>query len=308
LPIAVNLGKFELQLPGMKKILLFLCVFSSLSVSLCAQKKARVLTENINGKISKAEVEFIDYREDGERSSFFEMKKFYFDDDQNLIKEEQLLDYTRTDYRKKPKPTVTVYLPSGYQDPVTPPRKADTSYTDSEKGKLMTLTYENGAKSVIGKQNSPPYHTIRTYINEKGLITYRAEYRENGSLESEIRFEDNPGSDTSSISMYDEHENRVKYTPYENNRIDLAHCGKNIYYYDSHGNIERWVSFDWDVKGSRWKYESEVLYKYYYIKDSGSKEKTAAQSADSDTASEETSEPKEKKSLKDKLNVFKKKD
>jgi hypothetical protein len=306
--MALNLGIFELQLPGMKKILLFLCVSASFSASLFAQKQAKVLTENINGKISKAEVEFIDYLEDGERSSFFEMKIFYFDNDQNLIKEEQLLDYTRTDYRKKPKPSVTVYPAKPYQEAVTPPRKADTSYMDSENGKLMTLTYEDGAKSVIGKQNSPPYHTIRTYINKNGLITFRAEYRENGSLESEIRFEDKPGSDTSSISMYDEHENLVKYTPYENNRIDLANYGKNIYYYDSRGNMERWVSFDWDVKGSRWKYESEVLFKYYYIKDSGSKEKTAAKSTDSDTASEETGESKEKKSLKDKLNVFKKKD
>jgi hypothetical protein len=147
LPIAVDLGIFELQMPGMKMLLLLLCVSAFFSVSLLAQKKARVLLNDINGKISKAEVEFIDYYEnssgDWVRNPLFEKQIFYFDNDQNLIKREDLVDYTRTDYKKKPKPTVTVTPATGYQEPVKPPRKADTSIVQTEKGEIMTLTYES---------------------------------------------------------------------------------------------------------------------------------------------------------------------
>jgi hypothetical protein len=301
----------SIKRPGMKKFLLLLCVSASLSASLCAQRKAYVLTDSINGKISKAEVQFLSYGQnasgDWALSGTFEMNVYYFDNDQNLIKEEQLLDLKRTDPRKKPNPVVKVIPPSDYKEPTKKTEKSDTSYMDTELGKLMVLTFTDGRKVIIGKQTTAPFHTIRSVTNKDGYLIFRRETREDGTVESAISFSGESPADTTSIEMFDQYAHRTLLTPFENNKR-LHATRRSTYSYDAHGNIVSQMDYQWSAGQKLWEQQGAILYKYYYIKDGDEKGKAVAKSTESDTASEETDEPKEKKSLKEKLNPFKKKD
>ena len=319
LPIVVYLGIFELQLPGMKKILLFLFVSAFLSVTLCAQKQAVVKTSPIYGKVSKVEVTNVLFKlnskNEVEQNPGTNTDIYYFDENQNLVRQQQVVDYSKLDPTGKTKPSTSEITIIPVKDPEKPV-SAKPAGTFGENA--WVYQYPDGTRTLVVKQTEHPFHIFVGYLNEKDEVHFKKIFNKDSVLRTEIRFRKENPNDTFSVRTFDERGNDFMSIPYEKG-VRQHPDQMYKYQYDKYANPTMVMQSDWNDAGQAWQPKYGYKYKYTYMKDqtgaviapapANDKEELAeAGSSKSETGSSGTTEPKEKKSLKENLNPFKKKD
>jgi hypothetical protein len=317
--MAVYQGIFELQLPGMKKFLLFVCVSVSISTSLCAQKQAIVKSRLIYGKVSKVEVTNVLFKlnskNEVEQNPGTDTDIFYFDEGQNLVRQQQVVDYSKLDPSGKTKPKTNEIT-------VTPEKEAEKPVSRTPAGALgddaWIYHYPDGTRLLVAKQAEHPFHIFIGYLDDKDNVYFKKEFNKDSVLRTEIRFRKENPNDTFSVRTFDERGNVSRSIPYEKG-VRQRPNQLYKYQYDKYANPTMVMQSDWNAASQSWQPKYGYQYKYTYMKDQAgaviapAPAKDEEELADSAPAKSETgtsgpSESKEKKSLKDKLNPFKKKD
>jgi hypothetical protein len=172
---------------------------------------------------------------------------------------------------------------------------------------------------LLVKQTKHPFHIFIGYLDKNDQVYFKKEFNKDSVLRMEIRFREENPKDTFSVRTFDARGNVERYINYE--KGVKQHASRLFKYsYDKYANPTLVMQSDWNEEMQAWQPKYGYQYKYTYMKDQtgaviapapaldDEEEMADASPAKPDNGSSGTSEPKEKKSLKDKLNVFKKKD
>jgi hypothetical protein len=300
----------------MKRSLFILSVLISQCVS--AQKQAIVKSRPIYGKVSKVEVTNVLFKlnskNEVEQNPGTNTDIFYFDEAQNLVKQEQVVDYSKLDPSGKTKPQTSEIT-------LTPVKEADKPVNRTPAGALgndaWIYHYPDGTRMMIAKQTEHPFHIFLGYLDKDDNVYFKKEFNKDSVLRTEIRFRKENPNDTFSVRTFDERGNVLRSIPYE--KGVKQHADQMYkYQYDKYANPTMVMQSDWNAAGQAWQPKYGNQYKYTYMKDqtgavtapapAKDEELADASPSKSETGTSSSSEPKEKKSLKDKLNPFKKKD
>lgn len=293
---------FEIQINRMKQILTSILIL--LSFNVIAQKRAFLMRDSLNGQISKIEVRFfkLTYDKSGKlikKSDIDNTKVIYqFDDQHNIIREERWFDYSSLDPSGKTKPKSTVFNNTISNTPIpkydTIKKETDTSFISVIH--LGEKDYENEYR-VINKKD--PNGILVTWTNKNGEVVGRVKYYyDNGLIASRTRFY-SPGYTKPIVTdQYNEHGFIAASHHYNSDGSEYMTREYN-FKYDDWGNYTHRQMLE-KKEGGKWVPQTEEEYYYSYNGKAPEKQK-----------SEKTNngeEKKEKKSLKDRLNIFKKKD
>jgi hypothetical protein len=304
----------------MKKILLFLFISAFFSVSLSAQKQAVVKSKLIYGKVSKVEVTNVLFRitskNEAEQIPGTTTDIYYFDEGQNLIRQQLVVDYSKLDASGKTKPKTSEVAITPAKEPDMPVKIQPASVA-TDDGWLYH--YADGTRMLLVKQTKHPFHIFIGYLDKNDQVYFKKEFNKDSVLRTEIRFREENPKDTFSVRTFDARGNVERYINYE--KGVKQHASKLFKYsYDKYANPTLVMQSDWNEEIETWQPKYGYQYKYTYMKDQigaviapapamdDEEEMAEARPSKPDNGSSGTSEPKEKKSLKDKLNVFKKKD
>jgi hypothetical protein len=306
----------------MKQFLIILsvfCVSASFSASLLAQKQAVVKSRPIYGKVSKVEVTNVLFKlnskNEVEQNPGTDTDIFYFDEAQNLVRQQQIVDYSKLDPSGKTKPQTSEIT-------LTPVKEAEKPVNRTPVGALgddaWIYHYPDGTRMMVIKQAEHPFHIFIGYLDEKDNVHFKKEFNKDSVLRTEIRFRKENPNDTFSVRTFDERGNVLRSIPYEKGVKQHANQMYK-YQYDKYANPTMVMQSDWNAAAQSWQPKYGFQYKYTYMKDQAGAviapapakdEEELADSgpAKSETGSSNPSESKDKKSLKEKLNPFKKKD
>ncbi len=285
-----------------------------------AQKQAVVKSRPIYGKVSKVEVTNVLFKlnskNEVEQNPGTDTDIFYFDEDQKLIRQQQVVDYSKLDPSGKTKPKTSEITITPEKEPEKPV-KIEPASVLTDDGWLYH--YSDGTRMLLVKQTKHPFHIFIGYLNKSDEVIFKKEFNKDSVLRTEIRFsQDNP-KDTFSVRTFDARGNVERNINYE--KGVKQHANQMFKYsYDKYANPTLVMQSKWNAAEQSWQPQYGYQYKYTYMKDQAGavtapapandkeEEMADASPSKSDAAPAGSPEPKEKKSLKDKLNVFKKKD
>jgi hypothetical protein len=301
----------------MKQFLISLSVLSAQFVS--AQKQAVVKNRPIYGKVSKVEVTNVLFKlnskNEVEQNPGTNTDVYYFDENQNLVRQQQVVDYSKLDPSGKTKAQTTEVT-------LTPVKEAEKPLSRTPAGALgddaWIYHYPDGTRMMVAKQAEHPFHIFIGYLDDKDNVHFKKEFNKDSVLRTEIRFRKENPNDTFSVRTFDERGNVLRSIPYE--KGVKQHADQMYkYQYDKYANPTMMMQSDWNAAAQVWQPKYGYQYKYTYMKDQAGaviapapakdeEEMAEASPSKSETGSSGPSESKEKKSLKEKLNPFKKKD
>ena len=287
----------------MKKLLTSLLVL--LSITVFAQKRAYVLHDSLYGQIRKVEVRFfkLSYDKSGKlikKSDISNSKvEYQLDDNHFVFREERWFDYSSLDPSGKTKPKSTIF---NYTAPTEAPKKYDTIKKETDTSyisviKLGEKNYEYEYR-IVNKKD--PNITWVTWADKNGDIVGKVRYHyDNDQIASRTRFYSPGYTKPIQIEQYNDH-----------GFLDVSH------FFNSDGTeyLTREYHYKFDDWGNYTKYQiterkegsKEFIpiseEEYYYSYNSKPQANQPLKKAN------ETEEKKDKKSLKDRLNIFKKKD
>ncbi|HLO79422.1 MAG TPA: hypothetical protein VK166_00600 [Chitinophagaceae bacterium] len=297
-------------------ILFVLCAQFSL-----AQKQAIVKSQRIFGKVSKVEITNVLFtlnsKNEVEQNPGTDTDIFYFDENQNLVRQQLVVDYSKLDPTGKTKPKTSEIT-------VTPVKEAEKPVSRTPAGALgddaWIYHYTDGTRMMVVKQAEHPFHIFLGYIDKDDNIYFKKEFNKDSVLRTEIRFRKENPKDTFSVRIFDERGNLFMSIPFEKG-VKQHPDQMYKYQYDKYANPTMVMQSNWNAAGKAWQPKYGYLCKYTYMKDQagavtapapardGKDEMAEAGGSKSESGSSSGSpETKEKKSLKDKLNPFKKKD
>lgn len=294
---------FEIQNNCMKQLIFSLLVLSSFSVF--AQKRAYVLHDSLYGEIRKVEVRFFNltYDKSGKllkKPDLGNIKVVYqLDDQHNIIRDERWFDYSSLDPSGKTKPQSTV---NNYTVPTEAPKKYDTikKETDSSFISVIHLAQKDYEYEYRVVNKKDPNAIWVSWNDKNGSLVGRVYYYyENGQLSSRTRFY-SPGYTKPIVTeQYNDH-GFLGATHHFNSDGTEYMTREYQYKYDDWGNYTYRQLHERKDGNNKFIPLSEE--EYYYSYNSKAPVKQISEKAN------EPEEKKEKKSLKDRLNIFKKKD
>jgi hypothetical protein len=285
---------------------LFTCIIILFSISLFAQKRAYVLHDSLNGQINKVEVRFfkLSYDKSGrliKKPDISNTKVVYqLDDQHNIIRDERWFDYSSLDPTGKTKPKSTI---NNYTISNTPIPKYDTSKSETDTSfismiKLGQEDYEYEYR-VVNKKDLQTTWVAWTDKNGGIVGTVRFHYDEQGQLLTKSQFYSPAYTKVLVIENYNNY-GFLHATHHYNSDGSEYMTREYKYQYDDWGNYTIRQMFEKKEGSSQFAPMSEEEYYYSYNGKAPSKQKAEKVN--------EPEEKKEKKSLKDRLNIFKKKD
>lgn len=301
----------------MKQFLII--VFVLFTQFVLAQKQAVVKSRLIFGKVSKVEVTNVLFKlnskNEVEQNPGTDTDIFYFDEGQNLVKQELVVDYSKLDPTGKTKPKTSEITLSPVKEAEKPVSKTPAGGFGDD---AWIYHYPDGTRMMVVKQAEHPSHIFIGYLDKDDNIYFKKEFNRDSVLRTEIRFRKENPKDTFSVRTFEERGNVFLSIPYENG-VKQHPNQMYKYQYDKYANPTMVMQSDWNAEGQAWQPKYGYKYKYTYMKDqtgavtapapaNDKEELVEAGSSKSETESSGTAEPKEKKSLKEKLNPFKKKD
>lgn len=284
---------------------LFFSLLLLMGTQVFAQKRAYVLHDSLYGQISKVEVRFfnLSYDKSGKlikKPDISKTKVVYQLDDQHFVfREEHWFDFSSLDPFGKTKPKSTVF---NYTAPTAAPKKYDTIKKETDTSfisiiKLGEKDYEYEYR-IVNKKDPNAIWVSKTDKNGEivGKVYY---YYENGQLASRTRFYSPAYTKPIVTEQYNDH-GFLGATHFYNSDGTEYMTREYQYKYDDWGNYTFRQLHEKKEGSNKFVPISEEEYFYFYNSMAPPKQ-----------ASQKTNEPeekKEKKSLKDRLNIFKKKD
>ncbi len=276
-----------------------------MGIQVFAQKRAFVLHDSLYGQISKVEVRFfkLSYDKSGKllkKPDLGNTKVVYqLDDQHNIIRDERWFDYSSLDLSGKTKPSSTV---NNYTPVAESPRKYDTikKETDSSFISIIQLGQKDYEYEYRVVNKKDPNASIVSWTNKNGELVGKVYYyHKDGQLVSKTRFY-SPGYIKAIVTeQYNDH-GFLGATHHYNSDGTEYMTREYQYKYDDWGNYTFRQLHERKEGSNKFVPISEE--EYYYSYNSKAPAKQASQKAN------EPEEKKEKKSLKDRLNIFKKKD
>lgn len=293
---------FEIQINRMKQILTSLLVL--LSVTVIAQKRAYLMRDSLNGQIRKVTVRF--FKLNCDKSGRLIKKpdinntqvEYQLDDNHFIFREERWFDYSSLDPFGKTKPQSTVF---NYTAPTDAPKKYDTIKKETDTSyisviKLGEKDYEYEYR-IVNKKD--PNTTWVSWTDKNGKVVGKVMYYyDNGQLASRTRFYSPESNKPIMTEQYNKHGFIAASHHYNSDGSEYMTREYN-FKYDDWGNYTARQMLEKKEGGKLIPVSEE---EYYYSYNSKAPEKQKVEKAN------DGEEKKEKKSLKDRLNIFKKKD
>ena len=286
----------------MNRILLFLMLLTS-SASFAQQRVVRGF--HLNGRIAK-----IEYRErlltetkNGEviENKAIDGMNFYFDENMNLVKEEQYIDYTRLDPSGKTKVKV---IPVEVT-PTKPEPPVDTTYERTDTSVTKIIPYDGTGYILIHIFKSSQDHELWSIFDKDKKLAGRQMrvFYPNGVMKERSWYKSPDYEVLSYREEYDAMGNKTNTRPFKNGKWQDP-TSVNLMKYDDHYNVGYCQHQELDEATGELVAKYNYYLKYTYAKgDPGPPKKEASASQDGKSSSE----GEEKKGVFDKINPFKKK-
>lgn len=275
-----------------------------MGTTLFAQKRAYVLHDSLNGQIRKVTVRFfkLNYDKSGrliKKSDIDNTQvEYQLDDQHNIIRDERWFDYSSLDPSGKTKPKSTV---NNYTISAAPTRKYDTIKKETDTSfisviKLGEKDYEYEYR-IVNKKD--PNTTWVSWTDKNGKVVGKVMYYyDNGQLASRTRFYSPEYNKPIVTEQYNVH-GFIAATHHYNSDGSEYMTREYNFKYDEWGNYTARQMLEKKEGGKLIPVSEE---EYFYSYNSKAPEKQKVEKAN------DGEEKKEKKSLKDRLNIFKKKD